>query len=323
MRAIAFDGSAVNLETDRKEPRPGPGEVLVRVLRAGICETDLQILAGYHSFRGVLGHEFVGIALGGALEGRRVVGEINCSCWTCDTCTEAAHPGHCPHRTVVGIVGRDGAFADLVALPERNLHAVPDAIDDEAAVFTEPVAAAFQIPTQLEIRRDHRVIVLGDGRLGNLCAQVLARFSDHVAVVGKYRHKLAALEALGIATRLLADAGENRAADIVVDCTGSATGLPAALQLVRPRGTVVLKTTIADEHRLSLAPVVVDEVTIVGSRCGPFDRALDALARGLVNVRPLISERFRLSDGVRALERAREPGVLKVLIDVAGGQSST
>lgn len=314
MRALVFDGSVVRLETDRAEPRPGPGEVLVRVLRAGVCETDLQILEGYHGFRGVLGHEFVGTALGGALEGRRVVGEINCSCWACDTCTVAGHPGHCPHRTVIGIVGRDGAFADLVAIPERNLHAVPDAIDDDIAVFTEPVAAAFQIPTQLEIRRDQRIVVLGDGRLGHLCAQVLAGISDHIVVIGKHRHKLAALEALGIETRLLADADERRSADIVVDCTGSATGLPTALGLVRPRGTVVLKTTIADEHRLSLAPVVVDEVTIVGSRCGPFDRALDALEHGLVDVQPLISARFDLSQGLRALERAGEPGVLKVLI---------
>lgn len=325
MRAIAFDGSAARLETDRAEPRPGPGEVLVRVLRAGVCETDLQILAGYHGFRGVLGHEFVGVALGGALEGRRVVGEINCSCWACDTCRIAGHPGHCPHRTVLGIVGRDGAFADLLAVPERNLHAVPDAIDDETAVFTEPVAAAFQIPTQLQIRQDHRIIVLGDGRLGNLCAQALASLSDHVLVVGKHPQKLALLRQMGIETRPLADLppSADRAADIVVDCTGSPTGLPTALALVRPRGTVVLKTTIADEHKLSLAPVVIDEVTIVGSRCGPFDRALDALAHGLVDVQSLISDRFGLSDGVRALERAREPEVLKVLIDATGGQSST
>lgn len=318
MRALAFDGSVVRLENDRAEPRPGAGEVLVRVRRAGVCETDLQILKGYHGFRGVLGHEFVGTALAGAFEGRRVVGEINCSCWTCDTCTIAGHPGHCPHRTVIGIVGRDGAFADLVAVPERNLYPVPDAIDDDTAVFTEPVAAAFQIPTQLEIRRDQRIIVLGDGRLGNLCAQVLAGISDHVVVVGKHRHKLAALEALGIETRLLADTDERRFADIVVDCTGSPTGLPTALGLVRPRGTVVLKTTIADDHRMLLAPVVVDEVTIVGSRCGPFDRALDALEHGLVDVSALISDRYPLADGVRALERAREPGVLKILIDPTG-----
>lgn len=323
MRAIAFDGSAVHFETHRPDPQPQPDEVLVRVARAGVCETDLQIIQGYHGFRGVLGHEFVGIALGGSLEGRRVVGEINCSCWTCDTCVRAGHPQHCPHRTVVGIVGRDGAFADLVAIPERNLHAVPAAVDDDTAVFTEPVAAAFQIPSQISIRRNDRIVVLGDGRLGNLCAQVLARQSDHVVVVGKHRRKLALLENLGVRTRLLDEAAEPRSANIVVDCTGSASGLPAALSLVRPRGTVVLKTTVAGEHALSLAPVVVDEVTIVGSRCGPFDRALDALARGLVDVKPLIADRYDLSDGVRALERAGEPGVLKVLIDATRGQSST
>lgn len=325
MRALAFDGSAVQLEADRAEPRPGQGEVLVRVRRAGVCETDLQILNGYHGFRGVLGHEFVGTALGGAFDGRRVVGEINCSCWACEMCVTAGHPGHCRHRTVIGIVGRDGAFADLVAVPERNLHVVPDAIDDDTAVFTEPVAAAFQIPTQLDIRHDHRIIVLGDGRLGNLCAQVLASVSDHVLVVGKHPSKLAILRGMGIDTRLLATTppGPDRSADIVVDCTGSPTGLPTALTLVRPRGTIVLKTTIAGEHSLSLAPVVVDEIAIVGSRCGPFDRALDALAHGLVDVRPLVSDRFGLEDGVRALERAGQPGVLKVLIDATDGQSST
>ena len=318
MRALRFDGSSAHLDAHYPDPQPGPGDVLVRVRRAGVCETDLQILRGYHRFHGVLGHEFVGVALDGRFAGRRVVGEINCSCWRCDTCVRAGHPNHCPERSVVGIVARDGAFADLVALPERNLHAVPDAIDDDVAVFTEPVAAAFQIPAQLSIRRDHRVVVLGDGRLGNLCAQVLARLSDHVIVVGKHPRKLARLDAMGILTRVLGE-DDRASADIVVDCTGSPTGLSSALRMVRPRGTVVLKTTIADEHRLSLAPVVVDEVTIVGSRCGPFDRALDALARGLVDVKPLIAARFDLSDGIRALERAGQPGILKVLIEMADG----
>lgn len=314
MRAIVFDGSHLRLD-DRPEPRLAPGEVLVRVLRAGVCETDLQIVKGYHGFRGVLGHEFVGVAVSGSLAGQRVVGDINCCCWSCDTCVRGNEPHHCPHRTVVGIVGRDGAFADLVAIPERNLHAVPDSIDDDRAVFTEPVAAAFRIPEQICIGRSDRIVILGDGRLGNLCAQVLARHSDHVVVVGKHRRKLALLETLGIATRLLDEPGDARSADIVVDCTGSATGLPTALSLVRPRGTVVLKTTVAADHAMSLAPVVVDEVTVVGSRCGPFDRALDALARGLVEVTPLISERFNLSDGVRAIDHAGQPGVMKVLIE--------
>jgi threonine dehydrogenase-like Zn-dependent dehydrogenase len=317
MRAIVFDGSTLHYEADRPDPKPGSGDVLVRVLRAGVCETDLQIIKGYHGFHGVLGHEFVGIALGGALEGRRVVGEINCSCWQCDTCTRLGNPQHCPHRTVIGIVGRDGAFADVVAVPERNLHAVPDAVDTDIAVFTEPVAAAFRIPEQIAVARDDRVVVLGDGRLGNLCAQVLAGLSDHVFVIGKHAQKLAVLEEMGIRTQLLSemDPVGDRSADIVVDCTGSASGLPTALSLVRSRGTVVLKTTIAGEHSQSLAPIVVDEVTIVGSRCGPFDRALDALEHGLVDVSPLFSDRFPLADGVRALERAQEPGVLKVLIE--------
>jgi threonine dehydrogenase-like Zn-dependent dehydrogenase len=322
MRALVLDESGVRLQADRPNPIPAPGEVLVRVVRAGICETDLQLTQGYHGFRGVLGHEFVGVAHGGAREGRRVVAEINCSCGTCDTCG-AGRPGHCPHRTVLGIVNHDGAFADLVAVPEGNLHLVPDAVDDDAAVFVEPVAAAFQVPAQVAIDRRDRIAVLGDGRLGNLCAQVLASLSDHVVVVGKHAGKLAVLEAMGIeGVRLGSDQGQtglkpgSAPYDVVVDCTGSPTGLPMALSMVRPRGTVVLKTTIAAEHALSLAPVVVDEVTIVGSRCGPFDRALDALANGLVDVRPLIAERFPLDDGVRALERAAERGVLKVLLDV-------
>lgn len=314
MRAIVLDASGLRLETDRLEPVPGPGEVLVRVLRAGICETDLQLVAGYHGFQGVLGHEFVGVPLSGRLAGQRVVGEINCACGACDTC-RMGMPGHCPHRTVLGIVGHDGAFADLVAVPERNLHAVPVAISTDVAMFTEPLAAAFQIPAQITIARDARVVVLGDGRLGNLCAQVLARMVDRLTVVGKHPRKLALLRALGIDTGLLADYRGGRNADVVVDCTGSASGLPMALQLVRPRGTVVLKTTIAGDQTLSLAPAVVDEVTIVGSRCGPFDQALAALDARTVQVEPLVSDRFDLSDGVRAMERAGEPGVLKVLLE--------
>jgi threonine dehydrogenase-like Zn-dependent dehydrogenase len=316
MRALVLGDAGVHLETDRPEPTPGPGEVLVRVLRAGICETDLQLVRGYKGFRGVLGHEFVGVALGGPFEGQRVVGEINCSCWVCETC-RAGRPRHCSQRTVVGIHNRDGAFADVIALPERNLHVVPDAVDTDAAVFTEPLAAAFQIPSQINVPRDARVVVLGDGRLGNLCAQVLSGLSDQVTVIGKHASKLAVLEELGISTRLLQErAGWERAADIVVDCTGSDSGLPMALELVRPRGIIVLKTTIAGSQTLALAPVVVDEVTIVGSRCGPFDRALDALANGLVDVLSLVTDRLDLSDGVRAMARAGEPGVLKVLLDV-------
>ena len=326
MRALTLNDDGVHVQMDRPEPDPAAGEVLVRVLRAGICETDLQLIRGYKGFRGVLGHEFVGIATTGRFAGHRVVGEINCSCQVCDTCL-AGRPGHCASRTVLGILAHDGAFAEFIAVPERNLHRVPDNVDTDMAVFTEPLAAAFQIPAQVPIARTDRIAVLGDGRLGNLCAQVLAHESDHVTVVGKHASKLTLLERAGIATRLLnaidsEDAGTHswQDVDIVVDCTGSASGLTTALNMVRPRGTIVLKTTIAGAQTLSLAPVVVDEVTIIGSRCGPFDRALEALAARSIDVRSLIHDRFNLSDGVRALERAAEPGVLKVLLDVGADQ---
>jgi len=315
MRAIVLEDS-VRFHPTKVEPVPADGEVLVRVLCAGVCETDLQLVKGYMGFRGVLGHEFVGVAESGPFAGRRVVGEINCACRRCETC-RAGYVTHCPNRTVLGILNHDGAFADRIAVPQHNLHPVPDALPDDVAVFTEPVAAAYQIPAQLQIGRHDRVIVLGDGRLGNLCAQVLARLSDRVIAVGKHPTKLALLAARGIETALVGDVQGERMADMVVDCTGSATGLPTALRLVRPRGTIVLKTTVAGTQELAWAPFVIDEVTLVGSRCGPFDRALKGLADGEVDVRPLLTERFDLSRGLEALARAQAPGVLKVLLDVA------
>jgi len=320
MRAVILENNTLSNATDYPSPNARGDEVLVRVLRAGVCETDLQLIRGYMGFSGVLGHEFVGVAESGPFKGRRVVGEINCSCWTCATC-RAGRPSHCPTRSVIGILNHDGAFADFIAVPQRNLHVVPDSMPDDVAVFTEPVAAAFQIPAQIAIDERARVVVLGDGRLGNLCAQVLARLSSNVTVVGKHAEKLALLNRpsrghYGITTTLLADIEPSHDADIVVDCTGSPTGLPTALSLVRPRGTIVLKTTVAGEQTMALAPIVIDEVTIVGSRCGPFDRALKALAAEEVSVLPLISARYTLSEGVAALEHARSRPALKVLIDV-------
>ena len=315
MRAIVL-GDDVQLDGSRPAPTPAPGEVLVHVRRAGVCETDLQLIKGYMGFRGVLGHEFVGVAESGRFSGRRVVGEINCACWNCETCRSGLQT-HCPNRTVLGILNHDGAFAELIAVPERNLHLVPDSIPDDVAVFTEPVAAAFQIPAQIPIERTDRIVVLGDGRLGNLCAQVLASLSDRVLVVGKHAEKLKLLEAMGIPTATISDDLPPRASDIVVDCTGSESGLPTALRLVRPRGTIVLKTTVAGAQTLAWAPFVIDEVTLVGSRCGPFDKALHALEHGLIDVEPLIAERFNLSNGLMALERAQQKGVLKVLLEMA------
>ena len=315
MRAIVLDDH-VNVVTERPAPTPAAGEVLVRVIKAGVCETDLQLIKGYMGFRGVLGHEFVGVAESGPFAGRRVVGEINCACWNCETCRKGL-PTHCPNRTVLGILNHDGAFADVIAVPQRNLHVVPDTLSPDVAVFTEPVAAAFQIPVQITIGHKDRIAILGDGRLGNLCAQVLARLSDHALVIGKHPEKLAILASMGIATTLLSDSLEERAFDIVVDCTGSESGLPTALKLVRPRGTIVLKTTVAGQQTLAWAPFVIDEVTLVGSRCGPFDQALVALEQGHVHVQPLISDRFDLSRGLDALARAQTKGILKVLLDVS------
>ena len=315
VRAIVLEKDEVQVDAVRPAPTPAADEVVVRVTRAGVCETDLQLIKGYMGFRGVLGHEFVGVAESGPFAGRRVVGEINCACWNCATC-RSGFPTHCPNRTVLGILNHDGAFADLIAVPQRNLHLVPDSIPDDIAVFTEPVAAAFQIPAQLTISKDDRIVVLGDGRLGNLCAQVLASIADDVLVVGKHREKLGLLETMGLKTALLSDDLPKRAADIVVECTGSESGLPAALELVRPRGTIVLKTTVAGTQTLAWAPFVIDEIALVGSRCGPFDQALHALEQGLVDVEPLITDRFNLSNGVMALQRAQQKGVLKVLLEM-------
>lgn len=315
MRAVVLGQEGVEFEPAHADAQPAAGEVRVRVLRAGICETDLQLMRGYMGFRGVLGHEFVGIAEEGELQGERVVAEINCSCRKCGYC-RSGQSNHCPHRSVLGILNHDGVFADSVTVPECNLHRVPDEIPTDVAVFTEPLAAAFQILEQIRVTERDRVVVLGDGRLGNLCAQVLALTGCHLAVVGKHENKLGLLESAGIETRLLDQAAPERRADVVVDCTGSESGLPTALEFVRPRGTVVLKTTVAGAHTAALAPVVIDELTVMGSRCGPFDKALRALQEGRIHVTPIVSATFSLPDAVEALRRAESADTLKVLLDV-------
>ncbi len=315
MRAVVFDENGLSFRDDLPTPVCGENEVLVRVLLAGICETDLQLVQGYMGFRGILGHEFVGIAETGRWAGQRVVGEINCSCGACELCRRGLRT-HCPYRTVLGILNHDGAFADYIAVPEVNLHPVPEDVSTKVAVMTEPLAAAFQIPAQIDLAPDQQVIVLGDGRLGNLCAQVIRQSGAAVTVVGKHRRKLDRLAALGISTHLLEQAAPQRAADVVVDCTGSPTGLPTAYQFVKPRGTIVLKTTVAGTPETALAPVVIDEITVIGSRCGPFDRALDALKRCSVDVLPLIERTMPLEAAIEALELARTTDVLKILLKV-------
>lgn len=316
MQACVFTPNGLRFDPDYPVPHLREGEVPVRVITAGLCETDLQLIRGYMGFQGVLGHEFVGIAEDGPFQGKRVVGEINCACLKCDWC-KTGLANHCSHRSVIGILDHDGAFAETVNLPQANLHLVPDNLSDDEAVFTEPLAAAFQIPLQLDLSQYGSAIVLGDGRLGNLCAQVIALSGSKVTVIGKHEEKLRVLEELGIATALLSNVVLERTADLVVDCTGSPTGLSTACQLVRPRGTIVLKTTVAGDMGPTLAPVVIDEITLIGSRCGPFDTALKALETNSIHVNPLISMRFPLAEIEKAVVAARTAPNLKILLDVA------
>ena len=313
MQALVLDGE-VRVK-DIPVPRPPPGEALIRVLTAGICNTDIELSKGYMKLRGVPGHEFVGIVEEcdtQSLVGARVVGEINCVCRVCRYC-QLEMPHHCLSRTVLGILGRNGAFAEYLTLPEENLHVVPDDLPDSTAVFTEPTAAAFRILEQVEITQDDRVIVLGDGKLGLLIAQVLSRRTKRLVCVGKHPWKLEVLEELGIKT-VRADMPMERGADFVIEATGSHGGLPRALELVRPEGTVVLKTTVAQPTAIELSTPVINEVRVIGSRCGPFRPALDALTAGAVEVQPLVSETVDLKDAARALQRAQHKDCLKVLI---------
>lgn len=315
MQAVLLTDTGVKFIETHPEPDARDGEVPVRLIQAGICETDLQLMQGYLGFHGVLGHEFVGVAEAGAFKGRRVVGEINCACRDCELC-ESGLGNHCPNRSVLGIVDHDGAFAETICVPEVNLHLVPDDLSDDEAVFVEPVAAALQIPAQLDLGSFEHTIVLGDGRLGNLCAQVLMMYGCRCTLVGKHREKLELFDEMGINTALLSEVSPDRSADLVVDCTGSPSGLPTACQFVRPRGTIVMKTTVAGDSGPSLAPVVIDELTLVGSRCGPFAEALGALSRGEIHVTPLISARFPLSEAESALHVAGHSPNLKVLLDI-------
>jgi len=315
MLAVHFENGRAEL---RRLPRPRrrKGFALIRVLAAGICNTDLELLAGYYGFRGRPGHEFVGEVLEAdeaALVGRRVVGEINLACGRCDWCA-AGRARHCPRRRVLGILGHPGAFAELLTLPEKNLHLVPDSLPNEHAVFVEPVAAACEILEQVRIPPGATVGVLGDGKLGLLVAQVLAAHGLKVHLYGKHREKLRLAEASGIRTVLAGKKAPAALYDWVVEATGAASGLMMAVGMARPRGTVILKSTIHERPPFDAAPVVVNELTLVGSRCGPFEPALRLLAEGAVRVDGLISAIYPLSEAPGALRRAAEKGVLKVLL---------
>jgi threonine dehydrogenase-like Zn-dependent dehydrogenase len=294
-----------------------PGEALVRVLLSGICNTDLEIARGYAGFNGTIGHEFVGIVEESSdrkLIGQRVVGEINAGCGECDLC-RGGDSRHCPNRTVLGIAGRDGAHAEFLQLPARNLLLVPDKVRDEHAVFTEPLAAACGILERVSISNSDRVAVIGDGKLGLLCAQVLALTGAQLLLIGKHESKLHIADKRGIETTTPQEAAKRRRQfDVVVEASGAPTGFGLALDLLRPKGQLVLKSTFHGKTELDAARIVVDEISIVGSRCGRFEPALNLLTKAAVDVESLIGEEYPLSEGVHAMQRAATPGVLKVLL---------
>jgi len=315
LRALVFDGKLALREVDK--PVPKPGEALIRVTLAGICGTDLEILKGYSQFQGVIGHEFVGRVVEcaePAWVGARVVGEINLACGECEWCSRGLGR-HCPRRAVMGIVNRQGCFAEYVALPLRNLHRVPDTVPDEAAVFVEPLAAAAEILAQMRFETGTRVAVLGDGRLGLLVAQVMNNAGAQVILVGKHAWKLELARRWGVRV-ITKSQSKLRAASlpVVVEATGSPRGLEEALRLVEPRGTVVMKSTFHDPASFDATKLVVDEITLLGSRCGEFSVALELLEKGRVKVQPLLSKVFALEESLEAFEYVKRTPCLKVCL---------
>lgn len=316
MKGLWLQDQQLSYRTDLPEPEAGPGMALIKLRQAGICATDLEMLRGYYPFTGVPGHEFVGEVVDApgnqAWVGQRVVGEINLTCGECAAC-RAGRPHHCANRTVLGILGHDGVLADYFTLPVENLHAVPETVADDLATFTEPLAAALEIQEQVHIQPETRVLVVGAGRLGLLIAQTLRLTGCDLRVVVRRQEPADLLARYGIEAVFTEDVAEN-SADLVVEVTGSPDGFALSRKAVRSAGTLVLKSTFAGDVTLNLSSVVVDEMTLVGSRCGPFDPALRLLESGLVDLRPMISARFPLSDGLAAFEKAAEHGILKVLI---------
>lgn len=316
MQAIFFDGKTARVRKDYADPDIAAGEARVKVSLAGLCRTDLEILDGYQSFKGVMGHEFVGVvekASRHALVGKRVVSEINCVCGKCDMCQSGLR-NHCRGRTVIGIEGRDGCFAETIVVPEINLHEVPDGVTDEEAVFVEPLAAALQVVHQITIEPRMTVAVLGDGRLGLLVAMVLQQVGCKLTVIGKHAEKMAQFEHRHIVCKPHDDVRLAADHDLVVECTGRSEGLELALKIVRPRGKIVLKSTYAEPKPIDLTGLVISEVTVVGSRCGSFPEALSLLARRDVEVGSMITRTFKMSQFAKAIAETRKPSSMKVLL---------
>ena len=314
MKATYFDGKQIIL--DENFPDPQSDETLVRVNLAGICGTDLEILDGYMEYTGILGHEFVGTvekSRNPMMVGKRVVGEINAGCGKCDSCMGGMQR-HCPSRTVLGILKRDGAFAEFLSLPEKNLHVIPDSISNEQAVFVEPLAAAFEIKEQVSLKPEWNVAVVGDGRLAQLIIQVIKLTCSNITCFGKHESKLEGLVQSGIKIKIGIESTDEKLFDLVVEATGSNSGFVDTMKLVKPRGIVILKSTIASRENLDLTPTIINEITLIGSRCGLFKPAIDALASGIISVNSMIDSTFPLEKFEDAIVHAKKPNTLKVFL---------
>jgi threonine dehydrogenase-like Zn-dependent dehydrogenase len=313
MKALWLEDNKISMR-DVPQPRR-PHEALIRIRKAGICSTDLELVKGYYPYSGVMGHEFVGEVVEAdeaSWVGQRVVGEINAVCNACEQCLNG-RPTHCENRTVLGIVNRDGTFADYTSLPLANLHRVPDSVPDEIAVFTEPLAAALEIQDQIQVRPTDRVLLVGAGRLGQLIAQTLALTGCDLRVVARHEHQQELLRARGI--RIISEEEiQPWRWDIVVEATGSPDGFALARKAIRPRGIMVLKSTYKGDMSVNFSSIVVDEIQVVGSRCGPFEPALRLMESRQVDPTVLIMDEFTLAQGLKAFERAAQTGVLKVLV---------
>ena len=314
MKATFFDGKQIIF--DNNYPDPEFNETVVQVNLAGICGTDLEILDGYMKYTGILGHEFVGTVVkskNSDLIGKRVVGEINAGCTKCDFCIRGMER-HCPSRTVLGILKRDGAFAEFLSLPEKNLHVIPDSISDEQAVFVEPLAAAFEINEQISLKPEWNVAVVGDGRLAQLIIQVIKLTCSNITCFGKHQNKLEGLIQSGIKIKIGIESTDEQLFDLVVEATGSNSGFTDTMKLVKPRGTVVLKSTITSRENLDLTSTIINEITLIGSRCGLFKPAIDALATGVISVNSMIDSTFSLDKFEDAIIHAKKPNTLKVFL---------
>jgi threonine dehydrogenase-like Zn-dependent dehydrogenase len=315
IKALWLENNKISLR-DIHQPDQ-PNEALIKIHKAGICSTDLELVKGYYPYTGILGHEFVGEVVDApdaSWIGQRVVGDINAVCGKCEACLNG-RPTHCENRTVLGIVNRDGVFAEYTSLPLENLHRVPDSVPDEMAVFTEPLAAALEIQQQIQIRPTDRVLLVGAGRLGQLIAQTLALTGCDLRVVARHSYQQEILSARNIGL-ITEENIQPKKWDIVVEATGSSDGFNLARRAIRPRGTMVLKSTYKGDMNVNFSSIVVDEINLVGSRCGPFEPALRLLEKREVDPRVLISDQYKLQDALKAFEKAAQPGVLKVLLEI-------